>query len=123
VPLPIGARIGPLLRQAAGGYDHSLVLDAGPAATGTPRRAARLREPVTGRVLELFTTEPALQVYTGQALPRLRGKHGADYMPFAGLALEPQGFPNAVNEPGFPFVVVEPGAPYRQRSVYRFSVE
>lgn len=73
--------------------------------------------------MELWTTEPGLQVYSGQMLPREPVKHAARAMPFAGLALEPQRFPNAVNEPAFPSVIVEPGTPYRQRSIYRFRVE
>jgi len=123
VPTPVGARIGLLLDQPAHGYDHSLVLDGRDPSKGEPRLAARLHDPITGRVMELSTTEPALQLYSGQALPSVIGKHGARYMPHAGIALEPEGIPNAVNEPRFPSVIVEPGAPYRQRSVYRFSVE
>jgi aldose 1-epimerase len=122
-PTAVGTRIGELMGQPTRGYDHDLVLDRSAPSNGEPPMAARLRDPVTGRVMELSTTEPALQVYSGQMLPEVTGKHGARYMPFAGLALEPQGFPNAVNEPSFPSVVVEPGAPYRQRSIYRFRTD
>ena len=123
VPTPVGARIGRLRDLPVHGYDHALVLDGDAPSKSEPRPAARLRDPITGRVMELSTTEPALQLYSGQGLPDVIGKHGARYMPYAGIALEPEGIPNAVNEPRFPSVIVEPGAPYRQRSVYRFSVD
>jgi galactose mutarotase-like enzyme len=101
-PTSIGARIGALLDEPTRGYDHNLVLDATAASAGEPELAARLRDASSGRVMELWTTEPALQVYSGQMLPREPVKHSARAMPFAGLALEPQRFPNAVNEPTFP---------------------
>ena len=122
-PTTIGARIGALLDEPTRGYDHNLVLDATAASAGEPELAARLHDTSSGRVMEVWTTEPALQVYSGQMLPRAPGKHGARATPFAGLALEPQWFPNAVNEPTFPSVIVEPGDPYRQRSIYRFRPE
>lgn len=122
-PTSIGARIGALLDEPTRGYDHNLVLDATAAFADKPELAARLHDASSGRVMELWTTEPALQVYSGQMLPREPVKHAARAMPFAGLALEPQRFPNAVNEPAFPSVIVEPGTPYRQRSIYRFRVE
>lgn len=122
-PTTIGARIGALIDEPTRGYDHNLVLDATPASADEPALAARLRDASSGRVMELWTTEPALQVYSGQMLPREPVKHGARATPFAGLALEPQRFPNAVNEPAFPSVIVDPRTPYRQRSIYRFRVE
>jgi aldose 1-epimerase len=122
-PTVIGARIGALTNEPTRGYDHNLVLDASAASPDEPDLAARLHDALSGRVMELWTTEPALQVYSGQMLRDEPGKHGAGYMPFAGLALEAQRFPNAVNEPAFPSVIVEPGTPYRQRSIYRFLAE
>jgi len=120
---PIGAGIAELTGEATRGYDHALVLDGITDAGGEPRLVARLRDPISGRVMELSTTEPALQVYSGQMLPRVDGKHAGRYGPFAGVALEPEGYPNAVNEPTFPSVVVDPGTPYRQRSIYRFLAD
>ena len=121
-PTRIGARIGPLMGTATRGYDHTLVLDPGTEPSSVPRPVARLHDRTSGRTMELLATERTLQVYSGQMLPRLIGKHGAPYGPFGGIALEPQGFPDAVNEPVFPSVIVEPGAPYRQRSIHRFGI-
>ena len=80
VPTPVGARIGWLRDQPEHGYDHALVLDGHGPSKSEPRPAARLHDPITGRVMELSTTEPALQLYSGQGLPEVIGKHGARYM-------------------------------------------
>jgi aldose 1-epimerase len=88
---------------------------------GSPRLVARLEDPSAGRVLDVFSTQPGLQVYSGQRLPRVAGKHGATYGPYAGLCLEAQGFPNAVNEGAFPSILVEPGVPYREVQAYRLG--
>lgn len=122
-PAPIGARIGdgdPRLVQA-GGYDHNFVLAGG---TGTPPRAARVREPVSGRVLELFTTEPGLQFYSGNYLDgSATGKEGVPYAYRCGFCLEPQKFPDSPNQPDFPTSIVRPGERYTSRTVYRFSTD
>jgi aldose 1-epimerase len=89
-------------------------------SSAAQRPVARLRDPASGRVLEILSTQPALQLYSGQLLPHVAGKRGATYGPFAGLCLEPQGFPNAVNEPAFPSIVIEVGELYRESQVYRF---
>jgi aldose 1-epimerase len=107
---PIGARLQqdhPQLRIAKG-IDHNWALDAG----GGP--ALRLRSPESGLALELSTDQPGLQVYTGQGL-------GSPFAPHGGIALEPQGFPDAVNQPDFPNVVLRPGETYRRRATYRFK--
>jgi len=103
----------------AAGYDYNSVLDAG--RSGAP--AARAVEPSSGRVLELFTTEPGVQFYTGNFLDGRRGKRGAVYNPRSGFCLEAQHFPDAVHHPAFPSVVVRPGEVYTQTTSYRFSVE
>ena len=105
--------------EAAGGYDYNSVLDAGRG--GEP--AARAVEPSSGRVVELFTTEPGVQFYTGNFLDGLRGKRGAIYNPRAGFCLEAQHFPDAVHHPAFPPVVLRPGEVYTQTTSYRFAVE
>jgi aldose 1-epimerase len=93
--------------QLAGrAYDVNYVLDEGELV-----RAAELVEPSNGRRLELFTTEPGLQVYTGELLPAPRG----------GVALEPQHFPNSPNVPAFPSTVLAPGAKYVTTTVWRWS--
>jgi aldose 1-epimerase len=102
------------------GYDHNFVLRGGRARD--PKFAARLEEPVSGRVLEIFTTEPGLQFYSGNFLDgRLIGKGGAPYQRNDGLCLEPQQFPDAPNQPGFPSARLNPGETYRHLSLYRFS--
>lgn len=115
---PIGAGWDaphPQIRQGAG-YDHNWAL----RGTGL-RRAAVLTGPESGITLTLSTTQPGLQVYTGNFLPETVGKGGARYAPRCGVALEAQGFPNAVNQPGFPTVVLGAGERYRQEIVFAFG--
>ncbi|MFF7777702.1 aldose epimerase family protein [Streptomyces tanashiensis] len=114
-------RIGEALARpgAAGGYDHNFVL--GPHDEQTPRRAALLHAPATGRCMEVLTTEPGLQVYSGgQFDGSVLGKSGTPYRAAAGIALETQHFPDAPNRPGDPSTVLRPGEEYRSRTVLRF---
>jgi len=105
---------------AGRGYDHNFALDAG--LTREPKLAARLEDPQSGRVLEVWSTEPGLQVYTGNFLDGTRvGKHGHLYRMGDGIALEPQKFPNAPNEPKFTSARLNPGATYHHRMVFRVS--
>ena len=76
-----------------------------------PARAARLEDPGSGRTLEVFTTEPGIQVYTGNFLPR----------PHTGICLETQHYPDSPNQRGFPSVILRPGEEYLSRTVYRFG--
>ena len=102
------------------GYDHNYALDKG--VTDQPQLAARLEDPESGRILEVLTTEPGLQVYSGNFLDgTLVGKGGHLYRMGDGLALEPQKFPNAPNEPTFASARVDPERPYRHVMVYRLS--
>ncbi|MEU2578646.1 aldose epimerase family protein [Streptomyces anulatus] len=106
---------------AGGGYDHNFVLD--PDGDGTLRRAAVLHAPATGRCMEVFTTEPGLQVYTGgQFDGTVVGKSGTAYRAGAGIALETQHFPDSPNRPGDPSTVLRPGDEYRSMTVLRFGV-
>ncbi|HTY94530.1 MAG TPA: aldose epimerase family protein [Steroidobacteraceae bacterium] len=103
------------------GYDHNFALDAG--LTAEPKLAARLEDPLSGRVLEVFSTEPGLQVYTGNFLDgTLVGKHGHLYRMGDGIALEPQKFPDAPNHPGFVSARLDPGSTYHHRMILRLSV-
>jgi aldose 1-epimerase len=103
------------------GYDHNFVLDKG--ETTTPMLAARLEDPVSGRVLEVLTTEPGLQLYTGNFIDgTVVGKAGRLYRMGDGIALEPQKFPDTPNQPRFGSVRVDPGKPYRHAMIYRLSV-
>lgn len=103
------------------GYDHNFVLKGG--VTDTPKLAARMEDPVSGRVLELFTTEPGVQVYSGNFLDgTVVGKGQRIYRQGDGLALEPQKFPDSPNHAAFPSARLDPGETYRQTSFYRFSI-
>ena len=122
-PTTIGARIADADDQLrfGGGYDHNFVVDGQP---GTLRRAARLREPRSGRVLEVWTTEPGLQFYSGNFLDgTLVGKGGKVYGHRSGLCLETQHFPDSPNQPQFPTTTLKAGATYHTTSSYRFSAE
>lgn len=102
------------------GYDHSFVLDDG--APGASRVVARLYEPGSGRLLEIETTEPGLQLYSGDQLGKgTTGKNGRPYIRHGALALETQHFPNSPNEPSFPSTILRPGEEYVSRTVYRFG--
>lgn len=107
---------------AGRGYDHNFALDKG--LTKAPELAARLEDPVSGRVLEVLTTEPGVQFYTGNFLDgTLIGKGGHIYRMGDGIALEPQKFPDAPNKPNFVSARVDPGKPYHHEMVYRLSVK
>jgi aldose 1-epimerase len=124
-PTAIGARIDDRHEQLrfAGGYDHNFVLDASPAG-GTLALAARVEEPISGRTLEVRTTEPGLQFYSGNFLDgTLRGKGGRVYAHRAGFCLETQHFPDAPNHAHFPSIVLRPGATYRSRTVFTFGAD
>jgi len=104
------------------GYDHNFVLDAGP--TTQPKLAARLEDPASGRVLELLTTEPGLQLYTCNFIDGTAvGKNGHVYRMGDCIALEPQKFPDTPNRPAFGSARVDPGKPYRHEIIYRFSAQ
>lgn len=122
-PTPIGDRIhgdDDQLRCGAG-YDHNFVLDAGARSVDEgPALAARLHEPVSGRTLEVHTTEPGLQLYTGNGLSG-PGKGGVTYGPYSGLALETQHFPDSPNQPHFPSTILRPGETHRSRTVFAFG--
>lgn len=117
----IGDRIDlddPQLRLA-GGYDHNWVLDR---AGGSPWFCARVISPESGRAMEVLTTEPGVQFYSGNFLDgSLRGKGGKRYPRRAGLCLETQHFPDAPNHPEFPTTVLRPGEKYATSTIYRFS--
>jgi aldose 1-epimerase len=104
------------------GYDHNFALDKG--QTATPQLAALLEDPASGRVLEVLTTEPGLQLYTGNFLDgTVIGKNGRLYRMGDGIALEPQKFPDTPNQPKFGSARVDPAKPYRHVMIYRLSVK
>lgn len=120
-PVALGARIDdpdPQL-QAGGGYDHNFAIQG---EAGTLRLAARVFEPASGRVLEVLTTEPGLQLYSGNFLDgTVVGKSGRPYQKRGALCLETQHYPDSPNQPAFPSVVLRPGDTYEQTTVFRFS--
>jgi aldose 1-epimerase len=123
-PRPIGQRIDEDDEQLAFGlgYDHNFVLDPPPPGQAL-RPAARVADPASGRVLEVLTSEPGVQFYSGNQLDgTLTGPGGVAYRRRAGLALETQHYPDTPNQPGFPSTVLRPGQVYRSLTVYRFSV-
>ena len=89
-------------------------------APGTLRTFARLHCPATGRVMEVATTQPGVQLYTAEFLTRTAGAGGRTFDRRGGLCLETQHFPDSVHHPHFPTTVLRPGAAYRQRTVHRF---
>lgn len=107
----IGARAG------GGFYDHNWVVRG---ERGKLRLAARLTEPTSGRVMEVLTTEPGIQLYTGKFIQPLIGKQGVAYAPQAGLCLETQAFPDSPNKPHFSSALLRPGQAYVSETVYRF---
>jgi aldose 1-epimerase len=121
-PTAIGARINqnhPQLKNGRG-YDHNWVLTRKGAGL---ELAARLVEPTTGRTLEIHTTEPGIQFYSGNFLDgTLTGKSGRVYQQRSGLCLETQHFPDSPNKPAFPSTVLRPGEEYRSRTVFTFGV-
>lgn len=122
-PTVIGARIDNDDEQLkrGKGYDHNWVVDGAP---GTLRPAARVSDPGSGRVLEVLTTEPGVQFYTGNFLDGTStGKSGKVYQRRYGFCLETQHFPDSPNHPDFPTTVVKAGAQYKSTTVFRFSVE
>ena len=121
-PRPIGERIGEAdeqLRHGAG-YDHNFVLDKLPGRMGL---AARVRDPGSGRVLELFTEEPGVQFYSGNFLDGSLAGKGRAYTHRSGFCLEPQHFPDSPNQPTFPTTILRPGERYMTESRFKFSVE
>jgi aldose 1-epimerase len=122
-PTSLGARIrqsDPQLIYGTG-YDHCFVL--GFRQTAAPRLAARVLDPGSGRVLEIHTTQPGLQLYTGNKLNgSVAGRAGVIYRQSAGFAFEPQGFPDAPHHPAFPSTILRPEERYTAAIRYRFTV-
>ena len=102
------------------GYDHNYVLNK--KEEGELSFAARLTEPTSGRTMEVYTTEPGIQLYTGNFLFGFEGAHGATFPKRSAVCLEAQHFPDTPNHPYFPSVVLTPGGQYKQKTIYKFGV-
>jgi aldose 1-epimerase len=122
-PTAVGARIGADDQQIkyANGYDDNWVLNHPPGELGV---AARVEDPVSGRVLTVSTTAPGIQFYTGNFLNgTIKGKGGQVYQFRTGFCLEPQDFPDAPNHPDFPSAELKPGETYQNTMIYKFSTK
>ena len=119
-PTPIGARINDAHEQLkrGTGYDHSFVVQGAPGL----RRAAHVVEPASGRTLEIVTTEPGVQFYSGNHLSGQAGKAGHTYAARSGFCLETQHYPDSPNHAHFPSTILRPGATYRSKTVFIFGV-
>ena len=120
----IGARIDANDEQIklGGGYDHNFVLNR-KAATGLSL-AARVSDPTSGRTMEVWTTEPGVQFYTGNFLDgSFKGKGGIAYQKRTALCLETQHFPDSPNHPSFPTTLLKPGEKYHTTTVYKFEAK
>ena len=103
------------------GYDHCFVLNK--KEEGELSFAARIKEPVSGRIMEVYTTEPGVQVYTDNWADGYNGQNGATFPRRSAISFEAQHFPDSPNRPYFPSVVLNPGEQYTQKTVYRFAVD
>jgi aldose 1-epimerase len=113
-------RIGADIGKMRGGYDHCFVASKPP---GELAAIARLYEPGTGRGMEILTTKPAVQLYTGNFLDGTQSSRGVVLNRHGALCLETEFFPDAVNHAGFPSAVLRPGEIYLHRTIHRFFVE
>ena len=119
-PHVIGERIGADHEQIkyGGGYDHNWGLDK---SAGELALIATLHEPRSGRVMEVLTTEPGVQFYSGNFLNGVKGKNNHTYEKRSGLCLETQHYPDSPNRPEFPSTILRPGETYKSTTIYRFS--
>jgi aldose 1-epimerase len=112
------ATAGRVANRIAGGYDHCWVLEPGDGV----RLAARLKDPKSGRTMEVLTDQPGIQFYGGNFLDgSVTGKGGVKYARRTGLCLETERFPDAPNQPSFPSATLRPGETYHHKMVHRFS--
>ena len=116
----IGERVDQLNDRPGKGYDHNFVLNN---QTGNLALAAKVRDPKSGRVLSVYTTEPGVQFYGGNFLDGVKGKGGKAYKYRSGLCLETQHYPNSVNEPKFPSTILKPGKTYKHTCIYQIASE
>jgi aldose 1-epimerase len=122
-PTSMGAHMDATFEQIAlaRGYDHNFVISR---KNDSLELAARVREPVSGRVLEVYTTEPGIQFYTGNFLDgSIKGKQGHMYQQRSGFCLETQHFPDSPNHPNFPSTILRPGATFHSTTIFKFLVD
>jgi aldose 1-epimerase len=122
-PKPIGQDIDADHEQIrhGSGYDHCFVLNK--KEEGELSFAARIRDPKSGRTMEVYTTEPGVQVYTDNWADGYKGQHGATFPRRSAICFEAQHFPDSPNHPYFPSVILEPGREYTQKTIYKFGIQ
>ncbi|KGF31011.1 MAG: galactose mutarotase [Prevotella histicola] len=122
-PKPIGQDIDADHEQIrhGSGYDHCFVLNK--KEEGELSFAARIRDPKSGRTMEVYTTEPGVQVYTDNWADGHKGQHGATFPRRSAICFEAQHFPDSPNHPYFPSVILEPGREYTQKTIYKFGIQ
>ncbi|MEX0363430.1 MAG: aldose epimerase family protein [Allomuricauda sp.] len=122
---PIGQDVDADVEQLrhGGGFDHNYVLNPSPKNKDGFTFAARVTEPESGRVMEVYTNEPGMQFYSGNFMDgSVHGKNGEPYVYRGAICLETQHYPDSPNQPNFPSTVLEPGQTYTSACVYKFSV-
>ena len=122
-PKPIGQDIDADHEQIrhGSGYDHCFVLNK--KEEGELSFAARIRDPKSGRTMEVYTTEPGVQVYTDNWADGYKGQHGSTFPRRSAICFEAQHFPDSPNHPYFPSVILEPGREYTQKTIYKFGIQ
>ena len=122
-PKPIGQDINADNEQIknGSGYDHNYVLNK--KEEGELSFAARIKDPVSCRTMEVYTTEPGMQMYTGNFLEGIKGQHGATFPRRSAVCFEAQHFPDSPNRSYFPSVRLKPGETYTQKTIYKFGVD
>jgi aldose 1-epimerase len=116
-PMRIGARIDSLVRTPFKGYDHNFVLNS---QDGSLALAAQVYDPSSGRMMDVLTTQPGIQLYTSNWLDLKGAKNGQDYVENGALCLETQHYPDSPNQPAFPTTILRPGEKYVETTVYKF---
>ncbi|MEJ2354353.1 MAG: galactose mutarotase [candidate division WOR-3 bacterium] len=116
----IGADIEKVDKKFSGGYDHNFVL---PESGNSLTMVCRVVEPESGRVMEIYTTKPGTQFYSGNFLDGLKGKGGKVYDQHYAFCIEPQYYPDSPNKPNFPSCILRPGEEREEIILYKFSVE
>ncbi len=113
------AQVGSRISKLKDGYDHNYILDN---PKGKLVKAAILTEEYSGRMIEEFTTEPAVQLYTGYYIPEMKGSNGEVFGRYAGLTLESQHYPDSPNKSGFPKTELQPGETFNSKTIYKFGL-
>ena len=121
-PTRLGSRVRLVSGAGMAGFDINYEVDGWDGGDGGLRKVAAVRDPASGRALELWADQPGVQLYTSNWLSGVKGKGGAVYGQYGAVCLETQGFPDAVNHPNFPSQIVRPGQVYRHLMVFKFSV-